>query len=135
MRSRGCCSMRACKQRFAAGLAIATTLTVGAAAHPLDEAMTPDGLWRSWSLEPGVLLALGALAAVYAIGVARLRRAPGGRAVVGRRHVVAFVAGWVITAVALVSPLDRMGSALFSAHMVQHELLMIVAAPLLVAGV
>jgi cytochrome c oxidase assembly factor CtaG len=34
----------------------------------------------------------------------------------------------------LVSPLDPLGSQLFSAHMVQHELLMIVAAPLLVLG-
>jgi putative membrane protein len=36
--------------------------------------------------------------------------------------------------VALASPLDTAGGLLFSAHMVQHELLMIVAAPLLVLG-
>jgi cytochrome c oxidase assembly factor CtaG len=40
----------------------------------------------------------------------------------------------VLLVVALVSPLDGLGAALFSAHMVQHELLMIVAAPLLVLG-
>jgi cytochrome c oxidase assembly factor CtaG len=37
-----------------------------------------------------------------------------------------------VLAIALVSPLHALGSALFSAHMVQHELLMLVAAPLLV---
>lgn len=36
--------------------------------------------------------------------------------------------------IALVSPLHPLGEALFSAHMVQHELLMVIAAPLLVLG-
>src|SRR5690606_7903307 len=34
--------------------------------------------------------------------------------------------------IALVSPVDALGVQLFSAHMVQHELMMIVAAPLMV---
>jgi putative membrane protein len=36
--------------------------------------------------------------------------------------------------VALVSPLHQLGGVLFAAHMAQHELLMVVAAPLLVLG-
>jgi putative membrane protein len=40
----------------------------------------------------------------------------------------------VLFALALVSPLHAMGGALLWAHMAQHELLMVVAAPLLVAG-
>jgi cytochrome c oxidase assembly factor CtaG/cytochrome c2 len=51
-----------------------------------------------------------------------------------RRQRVFFLAGWSILALSLVSPLHAMGSVLFSAHMVQHELLMTVAAPLLVLG-
>lgn len=35
---------------------------------------------------------------------------------------------------ALVWPLDRLGEALFSAHMAQHMVLMHIAAPLLVLG-
>src|SRR5690606_3995771 len=35
---------------------------------------------------------------------------------------------------ALATPLDPLGGSLFSAHMVQHELLMLLAAPLLVLG-
>jgi putative membrane protein len=46
----------------------------------------------------------------------------------------AFAAGWLVLVVALVSPLDTLGAHLFSAHMVQHELLMVLAAPLLVLG-
>lgn len=51
-----------------------------------------------------------------------------------RSRVVAFAAGWLTLCAALVSPLDALGSLLFSAHMVQHELLMVAAAPLLVLG-
>jgi putative membrane protein len=47
---------------------------------------------------------------------------------------LAFFAGWLALVVALVSPLDRLGAALFSAHMTQHEVLMLIAAPLLVLG-
>jgi cytochrome c oxidase assembly factor CtaG len=43
-------------------------------------------------------------------------------------------AGWVTLALALVSPVHPLGEALFSAHMAQHELLMVIAAPLLVLG-
>jgi putative membrane protein len=45
-----------------------------------------------------------------------------------------FAIGSLVLVVALVSPLDALGGKLFAAHMVQHELLMIVAAPLLVLG-
>ncbi|HEX6533161.1 MAG TPA: cytochrome c oxidase assembly protein [Gemmatimonadaceae bacterium] len=77
---------------------------------------------------------LVATGAAYALGVYRLaRRSRRGRAV-GRRSVVSFAAGWVTLAAALASPLHELGERLFSAHMAQHELLMVVAAPLLVVG-
>jgi putative membrane protein len=50
------------------------------------------------------------------------------------REVACFAGGWLTLVVALVSPLHPWGEALFSAHMTQHELLMLVAAPLLVLG-
>lgn len=53
-------------------------------------------------------------------------------------HVVpaqmAWWAGWTALALALLSPLDTLSAELFSAHMIQHELLMLIAAPLLVLG-
>ena len=51
-----------------------------------------------------------------------------------RRQAIAYVVGWFTLFVALVSPLHPMGEVLFSAHMTQHELLMLVAAPLIVMG-
>ena len=43
-----------------------------------------------------------------------------------------FLAGWLSLALALISPLHSLGGVLFSAHMAQHEILMLTAAPLLV---
>jgi cytochrome c oxidase assembly factor CtaG len=50
------------------------------------------------------------------------------------RAVAVFAAGWTALCAALLSPLDALGQQLFSAHMLQHEVLMLVAAPLLVLG-
>lgn len=90
--------------------------------------------WRSWSFKPGVVLALAALASIYALGVLRLWRTAGIGSGISRGQAWAFACGWVALVVALVSPLDALSDALLSAHMVQHELLIVVAAPLIVFG-
>jgi putative membrane protein len=51
---------------------------------------------------------------------------------VGRRNVACFAGGLVALLVALESPLDGVSANLFAAHMVQHLLLIVVTAPLLV---
>ena len=87
-----------------------------------------------WSFEPWVVTCLLASAALYAIGLRRLwGRAGPGRGV-SASQAGAFTGGWFALAVALVSPVDPLGARLFSAHMLQHELLMVVAAPLMVVG-
>ena len=89
--------------------------------------LTPHDLRGAWELEPGVVLSLLLLAAAYVAGLRRMPRGP------GRGHRSAcFVGAWLVLFVALVSPLHALGGALFSAHMIQHELLVGVAAPLLV---
>ena len=82
-------------------------------------------LWLGWSFEPGVTVPLVITACLYLRGA---RPARG----VTRRQSVCFWAGWGSLAAALISPLHTLGEALFSAHMAQHEVLMLVAAPLLV---
>jgi cytochrome c oxidase assembly factor CtaG len=94
--------------------------------------VTPNA-W-TWTLEPGVLISLTVVAAVYSLGVARLWTAAGVGEGIRRVDAAAFAAGWLTLVVALVSPLDALSGALFSAHMVQHELLILVAAPLMVLG-
>ena len=103
------------------------------AAHSLDAGAHPHAA-LPWSFEPWVLALLALSAALYAVGLWRLWRHAGIARGVEATQAVAFAAGWGVLVVALVSPLDPLGGRLFSAHMVQHELLMIVAAPLLVLG-
>ncbi|MFC4167869.1 cytochrome c oxidase assembly protein [Teichococcus aestuarii] len=78
----------------------------------------PDALWSRWNLDPYLLSALALL-----LGWAVLR--PPGRP----RH--AALAGWAVLVLAFVSPLCALSSALFSARVVHHVLLVTVAAPLL----
>ncbi len=85
-----------------------------------------------WTFEPWVVALLVVSLALYVAGYRRLRaRSKRGREI-RARQLGAFVAGWLALVAALDSPLDALSAALFSAHMVQHELMMIVAAPLLV---
>jgi putative membrane protein len=89
-------------------------------------------LWRAWGLEPGTLIGLALSAAWYGLGLWRTWRASGVGHGIRRWEACCFAAGWVTLVLALVSPLHPLGEILFCAHMVQHELLMLLAAPLLV---
>ncbi len=91
------------------------------------------GLDLRWSLEPGVVAPLLVSAALYGRGILELSQRGRAKAV-SRWETVSFAAGWLVVALALLSPLHDASEQLFSAHMVQHELLMAVAAPLLVLG-
>ncbi len=96
---------------------------------------TPN-FWLAWTLDPTLLMSLAVLIGgyFYAIGPARRRWRLAER--VSRAQIAWFVAGWVTLALALLSPLDTLGDGyLFSAHMIQHMLIAVVAPPLLVLGV
>jgi len=78
-----------------------------------------------WSVAAGI--AIAAAAAIYALAL-------GKRASLPARSAVAFAIGITALVTALVSPLDRAAEDSFALHMIQHELLMIVAPPLLIVG-
>ncbi|WP_157265729.1 cytochrome c oxidase assembly protein [Azohydromonas aeria] len=67
-------------------------------------------------------------------GIVRLWREAGVGAGVRRWQAGSFLLGWLATGVAVLSPLDALGERRFWLHMVQHEMMMLVAAPLLVLG-
>jgi putative membrane protein len=69
---------------------------------------------------------------LYSRGAWRVWHAAGVGHGVARWQVVTFATGWLTLLLTLLSPLHTLGSVLFSAHMVQHEVLMIIAAPLVV---
>jgi putative membrane protein len=87
---------------------------------------TPDDIWAAWNLN--AVLIGGLLVAVWAYARGR---AGGWRRHGDTWHATCFALGLLTIAVALISPLDALSSALASAHMVQHVLLVLVAAPLL----
>ena len=96
--------------------------------------LEPHDLWRAWSLEPLTMTLLATAAALFTNGVRAVWKAAGVGRGVRKPNVWLLVSGWLILALSLLSPLHALGGALFSAHMAQHELLMTVAAPLLVLG-
>jgi len=92
--------------------------------------------WRHWHNEPwliGGLVVLGWLWAVLA-GPLRPRLAPG--AAFPRGHAIRFYSSLLVFYVAVGSPLDQIGERfLFSAHMLQHQLLIYPAAILFLLGI
>ncbi len=123
----------------AAGLAVALGATIAGAGPVLAHGALPDGpptigsLLLGWSLEPAVVLGLGAAAFAWFWLVRRIDRAHPASPV-PRRRTVAFVGGLAAIAVALLSGIEAYDTALFSVHMVQHLLLTLVAAPLIALG-
>jgi cytochrome c oxidase assembly factor CtaG len=95
------------------------------------ESLTPATLWQfsSWNFELNITIPLLALLAMYVIGAVRSSRL----AKLAAQHC-AFIASWLLLCFALVSPLHELGDQLFSAHMLQHEILILLAAPLLSAS-
>jgi putative membrane protein len=86
----------------------------------------PGWTWDIWITGPLTVAGL-----LYGMGWRRLyARADRGAAVLNRRAAL-FSAGWLVLAFALVSPLHEAGERSFAAHMFEHELLMLAAAPLL----
>lgn len=92
-------------------------------------------LLTNWNFNPSVVFGILALAALYAYGIGPLRLRWHIGPPVPRVRFVTFYLGLGVLAFALLSPLDELGDAyLFSAHMVQHMLLVMVVPPLLLLG-
>jgi putative membrane protein len=94
--------------------------------------LTPEELWSAWNLDPLILLGLILSGWLYIRGMAVLRARTGRLRREHWRRAAAFALGLLTLFVALISPLDRLSGVLLTAHMIQHMLLMVVAAPLLV---
>jgi cytochrome c oxidase assembly factor CtaG len=88
----------------------------------------------AWTVEPWALLPLLLMAVLLGSGMVRLARRAGRGAAALRRRALLLALGWASMALALASPLAEAAHGSFSAHMLQHEVLMLVAAPLLVLG-
>ncbi|MDD1519233.1 MULTISPECIES: cytochrome c oxidase assembly protein [Bradyrhizobium] len=84
-----------------------------------------------WSYDPWLMAPLYAVGIGFYVGTQRLWAHAGGGRGVSFRQVGGFWIGWMIAALAVTSPLHWLGERLFTAHMAEHELLMVIAAPLM----
>lgn len=94
---------------------------------------TLSELVRAWSWDPTVLVTLSLLAGLYAVGFPKGRRQRG--RVFAPWRPFFFYTGLSVAFVALISPLDALTDHFFFTHMIQHMLLTMVAAPLVLLGV
>jgi putative membrane protein len=109
-------------------LCVSPPVAAVAAAHGAGHGAvsTPPSPWDVLAI--GILMVSGGL---YASGMRRLR---GKSVVIRRREAIAFWIGWIAMLIAVLPPLDGLAAIFFSAHMLQHELLMLVGAPLMIVG-
>lgn len=92
--------------------------------HPTQKAFL-----LSWNWRPDVIGIVAALGIAYSLGWWRLRRQ--GARVARKWQLSLYLTALAAISLALLSPIDSFSPFLFFMHMIQHELLMMVAAPLL----
>src|SRR5512138_2175364 len=98
----------------------------------MNTAPAPSNLWTAWNFEPPVLIPLALITIFYVLGAARAWRHAGTLRGLSVRRLLCFAGALLVLIIALLSPLDALSAQLFTAHMVQHLLLIMLAAPLLV---
>ena len=86
-----------------------------------------------WSFDPFVMIPVALAAGGYLWAVHRVNQAHP-RTRVPRVRIATWLLGLLAIVLALQSPIEAYDTTLFSVHMVQHVLLTVVAAPLLVLG-
>ncbi|MFN2545091.1 MAG: cytochrome c oxidase assembly protein [Actinomycetota bacterium] len=94
-------------------------------------AFTPGALLSRWQADPFVLAAILVAGILYWWGVRRVARTP---PVWPWSRTWAFYGGLLVCVLALLSPIDTYQDVSFSTHMLQHVLLLLVAAPLFALG-
>jgi cytochrome c oxidase assembly factor CtaG len=110
-----------------------TLLVVLCSANPgFAHELEPHAGRAVWTFDPWIVTPLLLAIVLYAVGCAvlwqRTRLGPQFR----HWRTLAFMGGWLTLVAALVSPLHWLGEHLFAFHMIEHEILMAVSAPLLV---
>ena len=119
----------------ALGAALLAAAPAAAAAHDGRAAESGEILTalRTWSADPPGLLMVLIVGVLYAWAYRRLRRRdPQFR--FPAWHAWCFAAGWLLMVVGLVSPVDTYSDDLFWVHMLQHILITMLVAPLMLLG-
>ncbi|MBL0423406.1 cytochrome c oxidase assembly protein [Ramlibacter sp. AW1] len=120
-----------CRLPKTAGGLLSLAFPVTASAHVVP-GLDGHTLWNAWSTQPWLWLLWGLPGLLVLAGIARLWLQARAGAGVSGVQAGCFLAGWLALGLSILSPLDALGEELFWVHMVQHEVVMLVAAPLLV---
>ncbi len=91
----------------------------------------PADLWARWNLDPILICGLVVCAGAYGWKAASARRH--GHPTAAWRQA-SFYLGWIVTSLALISPLCPLSVSLFAARVGQHLILALIGAPLVAAG-
>lgn len=110
------------------GLRILLALSLFAASPALAHGGHEYGI--GWTLDPVLIVPLGLALVIYCVGWLRLSL----RASLRPRGTALFMSGWLVLTLALVSPLHAGGERSFTLHMIEHELIMLVATLLLASS-
>ncbi len=123
------------RQLVAALLAAFVGLPVAAAAAHGGSSPKPTvaNLATAWEFDPLFLLPAALVVWAYVAAVRTVNRHHPASPV-PRRRVVCFGAGMLVLALAVMSPIARYDTDLFAVHMVQHLMITLVAAPLLLGS-
>lgn len=87
----------------------------------------------AWTWEPAFTVPLVVFGVLIFAGLARLGTRTGYSKHWLRQSAV-LTSGWLSLLIALNSPIHELGESLFWVHMIQHEILLLISAPLLVLG-
>ncbi len=103
-----------------------TLLLIPQALLAHDGRAVPADIWSHWNTDPLILIGLLLPTYLYMRGAMTYR--------VNSLRTTCFVGGMLTLFIALISPFDAMSTTLFSSHMLQHLLFVLLAAPLLVVS-
>jgi cytochrome c oxidase assembly factor CtaG len=83
-----------------------------------------------WTLDPLLTVPLGLALLIYLVGWFRLSK----RASKPPTGIALYLAGWIVLTLSLTSPLHEAGERSFTMHMIEHELIMLLATLLLASS-
>ena len=109
---------------------LAAVLMLGLATPALAHGSERHAGGPGWTLDPLVTVPLALLPLLFLVGRQRLDK----RSKLERKRPWLFLAGWLVLTLSLVSPLHEGGERSFTLHMIEHELIMLVATFLLAAS-
>ena len=110
------------------GVRLSAALALAVAAAPAFAHGSHEGP-IGWTLDPLLTIPLGLALLIYGVGWLRLSK----RASTPVRPAL-FLCGWAVLTLSLTSPLHEAGERSFTMHMIEHELIMLVATLLLAAS-